>query len=267
MALGKTRVALLKMMRVSKRGLVELASHEGVVPMPYKDSVGVWTFGVGHTRYAGDPNPASLPKGKEQPLSYVFEVFEKDVEKYARDVRRAVKVPLKQHEFDALVSFHYNTGAIARASLTRYLNAGNKSAAARAFMNWTKPKEITARRQKERDLFEKGKYGDGNVTVWKASSSGRVLWGTGRRVNMWDYMDGAPADPIEEPPAYLEKGAKGVEVTKLQNFLNAWGAKLVADGDFGPATEAAVIEFQLRHSDPLGKVGDKTWTWLKAERV
>ena len=38
---------------VSTRGLVEIASHEGIVPMPYFDSVGVLTFGIGHTRSAG----------------------------------------------------------------------------------------------------------------------------------------------------------------------------------------------------------------------
>ncbi|MCA9340669.1 MAG: lysozyme, partial [Candidatus Saccharibacteria bacterium] len=147
-------------MQVSRKGLAELASHEGVVPMPYKDSVGVWTFGVGHTRYAGDPNPANLPKGVAQKLSYVFEVFARDVQKYANDVSRALKVPVEQHEFDALVSFHYNTGAIARASLMTKLNAGDRAGAARAFMYWTKPKEITARRQKEMELFKYGRYGN-----------------------------------------------------------------------------------------------------------
>lgn len=250
-------------MKVSRQGLAELAAHEGVVPMPYKDSVGVWTFGVGHTKWAGDPNPYSLPKGKAQPLEYVFEVFERDVEKYAAAVRRAVKVPVSQHEFDALVSFHYNTGAIARASLTRLLNQGDRKAAARAFMNWTKPKEITERRQKERDLFEFGRYGDGVVTVWKANSAGRVLWGTGDRVNILEYLTGD--EPPVTTPEFLEKGAKGAEVVRLQEALVANGALIVPDGDFGPRTFQALVEFQLKHFDPLGKVGEKTWALLKGE--
>jgi GH24 family phage-related lysozyme (muramidase) len=53
-----------------------------------------------------------------------------------------VKVPLAPHEFDALVSFHYNTGGIAKAALTRHLNAGNRVAAADAFLNWRRPASI-----------------------------------------------------------------------------------------------------------------------------
>ena len=58
------------------------------------------------------------------------------LERYEAAVLRAVKVPLEPHEFDALVSFHYNTGGIAKAALTRHLNAGDRAAAATAFMAW-----------------------------------------------------------------------------------------------------------------------------------
>ncbi|WP_428141663.1 glycoside hydrolase family protein, partial [Bradyrhizobium sp.] len=34
-----------------------LISHEGIVLSRYKDSVGVWTIGVGHTKAAGNPDP------------------------------------------------------------------------------------------------------------------------------------------------------------------------------------------------------------------
>ena len=41
-------------------------------------------------------------------------------------------VPLAPHEFDALVSFHYNTGAIARAALTGAFNAGDRAKSSRS---------------------------------------------------------------------------------------------------------------------------------------
>lgn len=252
-------------MKVSRKGLIELASHEGVVPMPYKDSVGVWTFGIGHTKYAGDPNPYSLPKGKAQPLSYVFQVFEKDVEKYAAAVRKAVKVSVSQHEFDALVSFHYNTGAIARATLTNRLNFGDRVGAANAFMNWTTPKEITARRRKEMELFRYGKYGNGKVTVWQANSSGKVLWGTGKSVDVFDYINGNGSEEAELESRYLERGSKGESVRALQVLLQAKGATIKADADFGPATETAVINFQSQYFDPMGKVGKKTMDLLTGD--
>ena len=43
------------MLNFSPRGIVALASHEGLVPGPYQDSVGVWTYGIGHTAAAGKP--------------------------------------------------------------------------------------------------------------------------------------------------------------------------------------------------------------------
>ncbi|TDR87059.1 lysozyme, partial [Enterovirga rhinocerotis] len=47
-------------MNVSARGLAEIVSHEGIVTRRYKDSVGVWTIGVGHTKAAGAPDPATF---------------------------------------------------------------------------------------------------------------------------------------------------------------------------------------------------------------
>ena len=40
-------------MKTSDAGLFALALHEGIVPAPYKDSVGVLTYGIGHTLGAG----------------------------------------------------------------------------------------------------------------------------------------------------------------------------------------------------------------------
>jgi len=42
----------------------------------------------------------------------------------------------------------------------------------------------------------------------------------------------------------LKRGAFGPPVRELQARLNTHGASLFADGDFGPATEAAVLAFQ-----------------------
>src|SRR5690554_8022217 len=105
-------------MKVSDRGLAFIAGHEGVVPYPYRDSVGVWTFGIGHTASAGAPNPAGMTRGVERPLEEVFATFRRDIAKFEARVNAAVKVPLAQHEFDALVSFDFNTGGIHRAKLT-----------------------------------------------------------------------------------------------------------------------------------------------------
>ena len=60
-----------------------------------------------------------------------------DLVRYADDVARALDdAPRTQNQFDALVSFHYNTGAIARATLTRKHKAGDYKGAAREFARW-----------------------------------------------------------------------------------------------------------------------------------
>jgi len=60
-----------------------------------------------------------------------------DLVRFERGVLRALAgAPVTQNQFDALVSFHYNTGAIARASLTRLHRQGDFAAAAREFGKW-----------------------------------------------------------------------------------------------------------------------------------
>ena len=165
-------------MQMTERGLLALAGHEGVVPAPYLDSTGTWTFGIGHTAAAGPPEPAKMHRGMpadlDEGIVEAFRVFRADLASYEAAVLRAVKVPLKPHEFDALVSFHYNTGGIAKAALTRHLNAGNRVAAADAFLNWRRPAAIIPRREAERDLFRHGGYPGGTIPVWFVDRTGRV---------------------------------------------------------------------------------------------
>lgn len=170
----------------SDQGLAFLASHEGIVPAPYRDSRGVLTWGVGHTAAAGYPYPASMslamPADLDATLKSVMRTFRIDVAKYEAGVRKAFTVPLKQHEFDAAVSFHYNTGAIGSATWVKRFNAGDKAGTIRAIMNWTKNKELVPRRRAERDLFAKGAYGSGKATVWGTDGKGRVIWSPLRTV-------------------------------------------------------------------------------------
>jgi len=168
-------------MKTSHQGIVALICHEGIVPAPYLDSVGVWTFGIGHAETSGlDPNPAQMPRAypanMDLALREVFRVFLADLPKYESDVLRAVKVPLKQHQFDALVSWHFNTGAAGKASLIKVLNSGNYAAAGRGLMDWKKPPEIIPRRREESKLFLTGEYPHGRATVWRTDGKGRMIW-------------------------------------------------------------------------------------------
>ncbi len=165
-------------MQMTDRGLLALVRHEGIVPGAYLDVKQVWTFGIGHTAAAGGPDPATMPRGMPADLDAgireAFRVFRSDLASYEAAVLRAVKVPLAPHEFDVLVSCHYNTGGIAKAALTRHLNAGDRAAAAAAFMGWLKPAAIRPRREAERDLFATGRYPNGTIPVWSVDRNGRV---------------------------------------------------------------------------------------------
>lgn len=61
----------------------------------------------------------------------------------------------------------------------------------------------------------------------------------------------------------LRRGSQGKTVKNLQERLNVLGSKLVVDGIFGPATEAAVKYYQ-KDSGLLvdGIVGPQTWNSL-----
>lgn len=144
-------------MQTSDRGLFALAIREADVLSTYLDIKKIPTIFCGHTKAAGAPIPLMGMKGTIQES---LDVFRRDIRAAELAVERAVKVPLKQHEFDALVSFHHNTGAVAKASLTKALNAGDREKAGALFMNWCKPAALTARRRSERDMFLYAIYPD-----------------------------------------------------------------------------------------------------------
>ena len=61
----------------------------------------------------------------------------------------------------------------------------------------------------------------------------------------------------------LSRGAKGGAVRRLQRALRAAGYLLVVDGIFGPATQAAVRQYQRDHGLEVdGVVGPRTWVAL-----
>ena len=160
-------------MKTSTKGLYALMAKEGVVLSTYYDSVGVLTLGLGHTASAGKPRPQI---GQKISLKQAGKMFQRDIRKYETRVNKWVKVPLKQYEFDALVSFDYNTGGIRyrttdgywrTARLVDAINAGDKSKAAALFMNWVTPPEIRGRRLQEQQMFSLGWYGNiKTVKVW-----------------------------------------------------------------------------------------------------
>lgn len=85
--------------------------------------------------------------------------LERDLVRFAREVSRALgDAPTSQAQFDALVSFHYNTGAIAKATLTKLHKRGEFGAAAAEFGKWVNAggrrlKGLVRRREAEAALY------------------------------------------------------------------------------------------------------------------
>lgn len=186
-------------MKTSDLGLTEIMDHEGIVLQPYLDSEGVWTVYIGHTAAAGSPDPRV---GAQGTMEDAIAVFRRDIAKFEREVGAAITVPLAQHEFDAAVSFHYNTGAIGRATWVETLNSGDRARAADQIMNWSKPKAIISRRRAEQRLFRDGTYSsDGKVPVYEAVN-GRVQWGNVRLVDVRTLLGASPpSQPTEAATA------------------------------------------------------------------
>lgn len=168
-------------MKTSLEGILEIAEHEGIVPAPYKDSAGVWTFGIGHTAAAGGLDPqemnGAMPEGAyalDNAIQRAVELFQRDLKSYEARVNKAIKMPLTQYQFDALVSFDFNTGGIHRAKLTKQINAGNMSGD--GFMGWLRPVEIKKRRAAEQRLFRTGDYDHNGdlIPIWQTNSKGRL---------------------------------------------------------------------------------------------
>ena len=116
-------------MKASIQGIIEIASHEAIVDMPYRDSKGIWTIGVGHTANAGPPDPSRMQKGRRIAMSEVFKIFATDLSKFERRVNKAVKVPVAQHERQReLIIGDRKTGktAIALDAILSQKNSGVK---------------------------------------------------------------------------------------------------------------------------------------------
>ena len=141
--------------RVSRVSDVSLIKEfEGCELTAYKDIVGVWTIGYGHTKTA-KPGMKITQRGAEELLRHDLAWVEAAINKY-------VKVPLKQNQYDAVASLIYNVGATAfsKSTILRKLNANDFHAASLEFKRWNKAggrivSGLVRRREAERVQFVK----------------------------------------------------------------------------------------------------------------
>lgn len=164
---------------------VEVASHEAIIRQAYKDSVNVWTWSAGLTSMSGHKVERYI--GNPQTMRRCLEVYIWALDNYADVVRSVFEgVELSEHEMGGALSFHWNTGAIARATWAKRFKAGDRAGARQAFMNYRKPEAIIPRREKERDLFFDGKWsGKGRVVEYtRLTSRHTPIWSSAVNVDV-----------------------------------------------------------------------------------
>lgn len=148
-------------MKISENGLAIVKAFESCLRhvgggkfKAYVDPVGVLTIGYGHTNHHEPKFTASTVWTQLQcdvALAGDMATFEEHVSKLA-------KVELAQHEFDALVSWAFNTGGPKTATLWKRLNAGDKASIPNELAKWNKGggrelPGLTRRRKAEGQLF------------------------------------------------------------------------------------------------------------------
>lgn len=145
-------------MKISERGINFIKSEEGERLTAYQDIVGVWTIGVGHTGFVDDRR---ISKGMKISQDKSRELLLKDLRRFEKTVNDSVKVPLKQNQYDALVSLAFNIGegAFARSTLVRKLNALDYQGASVQFLVWKNAggrvsKGLLNRRKREKGMFD-----------------------------------------------------------------------------------------------------------------
>jgi lysozyme len=137
---------------LSKEAIDLIKSFEGLRLKAYICPGGVWTIGYGHT--------GGVKAGQTVTREHAEAMLIADLVRYQEGVDAAIRVPLNDNEYGALVSFCYNVGygALAKSTLAKLLNGGDRKGAAAQFMRWTRGggkvlPGLTRRRRAEQALF------------------------------------------------------------------------------------------------------------------
>jgi len=219
---------------INSAGIKLITAFEGCDLNAYRDSVGVWTIGYGHTE--------AVQEGMTISQAQAEQFLQADLKMFEHAVEEAVTVEIDENQFAALVSFSFNLGAgsLFESTLLQLLNAGDVFGATAEFPKWNKAGGqpllgLTRRRKAEQALFSGHSW---EPFLAYEELSVRVL-------------------QLTTPPM------QGEDVRQVQFALSKAGFNLILDGSFGHDTERAVRQFQQQKQiDVDGKVGATTRTAL-----
>jgi lysozyme len=170
-------------MQMTDDGLELIKQFEGFRGAAYRDAVGIWTIGYGHTSMAGAPEVVA---GLAVSEAEAGEILARDVEKFATGVRALVRVALSDGQFSALVSFAYNVGlgALKKSSVLTAVNARDFAAVPRRLQLWTRAgghvlPGLVKRRAAEAALFASASTVVVQPTQVKPVQQSKTVWSAG----------------------------------------------------------------------------------------
>jgi lysozyme len=120
-------------MTTSANGRKFIEQWEGAALTAYDDGTGTLTIGYGHTTAAGLPR---VYVGMTITSDEADAILSSDLASVEADVNHHVIGTIDQNQFDALVSFDYNTGALDRSNVLAAVNAGNIGAVPGCLIMW-----------------------------------------------------------------------------------------------------------------------------------
>jgi lysozyme len=145
---------------VSKAAIALIKHHEGVRSRPYRCPANLWTVGVGHLIGDGKSLPDSWNRTFSQ--EEIDGILKSDLRRFELGVSKMLpNVPLRQHEFDAIISFCFNLGlgCFQRSTIRQALLRGDKTQAMESLVKYCRAggkilRGLQIRRLDERALFE-----------------------------------------------------------------------------------------------------------------
>jgi lysozyme len=141
-------------MKTSQNGINLIKQFEGFEPEIYQDAAGYATIGYGHLILPGEDFSQGITRIEARRL------LQQDVRVAEAAVMRLIHQPLRQPQFDALVSFTFNlgSGALQRSTLRRKINRAEHQAVPYELLRWVwaggrKLRGLVRRRRAEGVLY------------------------------------------------------------------------------------------------------------------
>lgn len=228
-------------MQTSAQGVAALELEEGVVLRAYLCPAGVRTIGMGLTAASGVVKPKAgmlITLAESRRLAQLA---------LRRNYEPAVANAMpgaRQHEFDAGVGFHFNTGEIDKATwVKRWRAKAGRTAITAQLIKWNKADGkvlpgLVRRRAREADMLFEAKY---PVPMPKSN----------------------PRERVDEYASW----ALPMEVGEKQNVYDAFLQLGLKPGSSGTdILRSAVMAFQLQHDLTVdGVIGRATLSTLQRE--